>query len=370
MGDDSLAGGAGIDSLDGGAGTDVADYSASPAGVTVNLADMMAETGGDAAGDVLTLIEAVIGSDSTAVGQGDKLQGGAAEETLIGGAGDDTIAGGDGADSLVGGADMDLVSYAASTAAVTVDLSSPAAQVGGHADGDMLDGFEHVMGGAGADELTAAMAGSSLLGGAGNDSLFGGTGSDSLLGGAGDDAYSVVGGLGADTIMDSGGVDTLFLGEPSVAGATPDALVISKLTLSKSGNDLVIQSLTNAADKITIADQYGGGAIENIMADDGDGDMTSRARLTTDATKLASLLTLYNDFAMANPGVMELPEEWTTRQAFTDGWRLPPRVLDYSAEMGAIVANLPLNMMAMPMATPPVVNPVLTPAATRADLMS
>ena len=62
-GDDTLSGGAGDDSLDGGAGYDAADYSDSPAAVTVDLTvETLQDTGG-AGNDVLVDIEAVIGSD-------------------------------------------------------------------------------------------------------------------------------------------------------------------------------------------------------------------------------------------------------------------------------------------------------------------
>ena len=47
---DTLSGGANNDLIDGGAGIDTADYSASSAGVSVNLATGSG-TGGDAAGD-------------------------------------------------------------------------------------------------------------------------------------------------------------------------------------------------------------------------------------------------------------------------------------------------------------------------------
>ena len=80
LGNDSLIGGAGADTLDGQGGAgDRVDYAASAMGVTVSLADAItAETGGSAAGDVLINVEVVLGSDSTAMGQGDSLQGSAA----------------------------------------------------------------------------------------------------------------------------------------------------------------------------------------------------------------------------------------------------------------------------------------------------
>ena len=106
--------------------------------------------------------------------------------TLTGGAGDDVLAGLGGADVLDGGTGSDTVSYAASGAAVTVNLATGAAS-GGDAQGDTLISIENVIGSAFADTLTAASAGSRLSGGDGNDRLVAGAGADALDGGAGTD---------------------------------------------------------------------------------------------------------------------------------------------------------------------------------------
>ncbi|MGH6950638.1 MAG: calcium-binding protein [Vitreimonas sp.] len=94
-GDDVMRGGAGADSLNGGAGVDTADYSASAAGVTVDLATGAA-AGGDAAGDILTQIENVTGSALA-----DILAGTTAANAFNGGGGDDAINGGGGVDTAV-----------------------------------------------------------------------------------------------------------------------------------------------------------------------------------------------------------------------------------------------------------------------------
>ena len=108
-----MAGGAGADALDGGAGIDTADYSGSAVGVSVNLASGTG-SGGDAAGDTLSLIEAVTGSGFADVLTGDAganaLYGGAGNDTLAGGAGADALYGGTGDDSLTGGDGNDLLS--------------------------------------------------------------------------------------------------------------------------------------------------------------------------------------------------------------------------------------------------------------------
>ncbi|MCX8226690.1 MAG: calcium-binding protein, partial [Sulfitobacter sp.] len=102
-GQDTLTGGAGADTLDGGIGTDRADYSASSAAVTVNLATGIG-TGGDAQGDTLSNIENLTGSkfnDSlTGDGNANAIDGGGGADTLVGGAGSDTLTGAGGADSI------------------------------------------------------------------------------------------------------------------------------------------------------------------------------------------------------------------------------------------------------------------------------
>jgi VCBS repeat-containing protein len=134
QGADQLHGGAGNDLLlagvhtvvlDGGEGFDTVSYAAATSAVTVDLrAD--GTTGGWAAGETLTGIEQLIGSDYNDIfhagdsglvmngGKGDdQLFGGKGADTLIGGAGHDTLTGGAGADTFVwqaGDAGTDTVS--------------------------------------------------------------------------------------------------------------------------------------------------------------------------------------------------------------------------------------------------------------------
>ncbi|MBL4645736.1 MAG: tandem-95 repeat protein, partial [Rhizobiales bacterium] len=229
-GDDVLVGGIGADALDGGEGYDVADFSASVEGVSVDLA-LGVGAGGSAEGDTYTSIEEVRGSgyDDTIKGAeesetliggdgGDVLYGGAGNDTLYGGAGadilqgdagDDVLIGGEGADVLVGGTGIDQVDYSASDAAIEIDLSTQAG-FGGHAQGDMLDGIESVIGSSFDDEITGADESESLFGGDGNDVISGAGGNDILSGGAGLDILS--GGAGQDTLIGGAGADVLLGG--------------------------------------------------------------------------------------------------------------------------------------------------------------
>ena len=125
--------------------------------------------------------------------RGQLLEGAAGADALTGGSGDDVIAGGAGADILAGGDGVDTLSYAGSEAGVTVDLATAAA-AGGDAAGDMISGFENLIGSAHADTLTGDGGANVLTGGAGDDLLTGGAGDDVIAGGEGNDT-AVFGGL-------------------------------------------------------------------------------------------------------------------------------------------------------------------------------
>jgi Ca2+-binding RTX toxin-like protein len=191
-GNNTLTGGAGADVLDGGAGIDTASYAGNITAVTVNLATGTA-AGGQAAGDMLSNIENLLGSVFA--------------DTLTGNAGNNTLTGGAGGDVLDGGAGIDTASYAGSTAGVTVNLAIGAA-AGGHAQGDALTSIENLIGSIFADTLT---------GNAGNNTLTGGAGGDALDGGAGIDTASYAG-------SDTGVMVNLATGAASGGHAAGDTL--------------------------------------------------------------------------------------------------------------------------------------------------
>ena len=85
---------------------------------------------------------------------------------------------------MAGADGTDTASYAASDAAVTIDLSA-GANTGGHAEGDTLTGIENLLGSRYADVLTGDAGPNRLDGGAGNDRLTGKAGADTLVGGHG-----------------------------------------------------------------------------------------------------------------------------------------------------------------------------------------
>lgn len=221
-GDDRLIGGGGADLLDGGPGNDTGDYSAASGSVNVNLATG-AGLGSDAANDVLTGIENLIGSafKDTLVGDAghNSLSGGAGADRILGGDGDDTLAGGAGADTLTGGTGMDWIDYSASGQAVSVNLSTWTALYG-DAQGDVLNGVDGIIGTTFDDTLigfnqrgvlASDIYTNIFMGGAGNDYMDGAGGSDVLYGGA--DQDTVLGGWGDDQLFGGEGRDNLFGGD-------------------------------------------------------------------------------------------------------------------------------------------------------------
>lgn len=102
-GDDLVFGTAGTDTYNGGADFDTIDYSASAAGVTVDLT-LGTGTGGDAQGDSYVAIEGIAGTSTF-----DTMTGSDIDNVLAGAAGNDSLNGVGGNDTLVGGLGRDTV---------------------------------------------------------------------------------------------------------------------------------------------------------------------------------------------------------------------------------------------------------------------
>ncbi|MDE2404209.1 MAG: hypothetical protein KGM17_05780 [Sphingomonadales bacterium] len=165
-GDDTLFGGLGADTLVGGSGSDTASYAASASAVTAHL-DGTVGSGGDAAGDVLSGVENLVGS-----AYGDTLYGDGNANMLDGGAGNDTLVGGDGADTMIGGAGTDTADYGAASGGIALTLAGTGTGTGGEANGDSLSGIEQVIGSSFDDQFTLTLgAGWTVDGGAGTDTV-------------------------------------------------------------------------------------------------------------------------------------------------------------------------------------------------------
>lgn len=198
VGNDQLRGGTGSDVLDGGTGNDWAQYNDSSAGVTIDLAAGTA-SGGDAAGDVLTNIEYLLGSPFDDVLTGDNVRnviyGGDGNDSINGLGGNDVLRGDDGADALDGGTGNDWANYTNSPAGVSVSLETGTG-TGSHAEGDTLTNIEYLHGSNHNDTLTGDGNRNVIYGRTGDDALNGLAGNDTLRGDAGADALD--GGTGID----------------------------------------------------------------------------------------------------------------------------------------------------------------------------
>lgn len=112
-GNDLIRPGAGADLIDGGDGLrDLLDYSLGAGPVTVDLATGDVG-GGDAAGDIITGIEDVLGTFDADVLTGNslvnRLSGRFGGDLISGAAGNDVLAGDEGADTLIGGTGADVL---------------------------------------------------------------------------------------------------------------------------------------------------------------------------------------------------------------------------------------------------------------------
>lgn len=290
--DDVLVGGAGADALDGANGTrDAASYEGAGAAVAVDLTNV-ANNAGDAIGDTYVNIDRLIGSDhgdtltgyatvKTEIDGGlgndiivggtgkDTLAGEAGADSIDGGAGDDVVTGGAGADTLVGGAGTDTLSFVGSTA-VLVDLVT-ASNNTGDAAGDVISGFEVLIGTDGGDTLIGESSiAMTIQGGAGADDITGGSAGDALEGG--DAADSLSGGGGTDTLDGGGGADTLLGGTGQdilYGGADNDSL------LGETGGDEIYggtgDDILDGADGND--ELFGGAGADNLTGGDGGDDI-------------------------------------------------------------------------------------------------
>ncbi len=118
QGKDILAGGRGSDVINGGDGDDVASYRTSDAGVSINLATG-ATAGGDAAGDTLSFIESLYGSNFN-----DVLTGDANNNRLFGFDGNDILEAGAGYNHINGGNGVDQAVLAGTIDSYTISHSS------------------------------------------------------------------------------------------------------------------------------------------------------------------------------------------------------------------------------------------------------
>ena len=177
-GDDTLRGGVGSDVLDGGSGDDCLIMDGEDNGAFIDGGDGYdrVQVEGNL-GVILDLGTAHVEHFTGGAGADQVFNSGSADTTVLAGAGDDVVHSGAGADVLDGGSGSDILSYATSAAGVSVDLATGAAS-GGSAEGDVISGFENLVGSTHDDRLTGDERGNTLVGGRGSDILAGGGGRD------------------------------------------------------------------------------------------------------------------------------------------------------------------------------------------------
>lgn len=169
-----------------------------------------------------------------------------------------------GADTIVGDFRKDFAAYVQSPDAVLIDLSA-ASQTGGHAQGDVLHGINHLIGSDHNDTLLGqfdpasailSFVDNEFLGGAGNDLLSGFGGFDTLHGEGGNDLLfggadhdEVFGGAGNDTLFGGDGDDTLDGGSGAdfLGGGDGDDLFLVRLgdTVEDTGGYDTVVTLTD-----------------------------------------------------------------------------------------------------------------------------
>ena len=271
-GDDLLVASASQDVFNGGAGEDTVDYSATAGSVVINLATGV--MGGAAAGDVLILVEDVIGGAGD-----DSLTGSGAANVLLGGAGDDTIAGGAGGDYLDGGEGYDVLDFSASAVGVTVALAGGALSIAGP-EGDVVLNFEAVIGSDRSDRIAAGAGDNLIVGGAGDDTLAGGAGADTLQGGEGRDTLDYGGSTGAVVVDlaastasrgDAEG-DVISSFENAAGGAGSDSLLGTA-----AGNLLAGGAGADTLDGRAGDDTMDGGAGDDVFQVDSESDVVIEA---------------------------------------------------------------------------------------------
>ena len=269
-----------------------------------SLADTLTFTGSIAGTTVASIAVSALDGDDNLNGTGagvqlvfsggnndDTLIGDTQSDVLIGGNGNDILLGGAGGDNLNGGADIDTLDYSTSAAGVTVDLTTNTAS-GGDAQGDVISGFEYVIGSSAADVLTGNAAVNVLRGGGGADSLTGSGDADLFEYVLPSDGFAVAtntthGAVAADTLNDfASGSDQIILdtaGFGLAAGALVDGTNFEVIgteydgsnatsTEYLAGNPTVIRDSTGAL----IYDADGAGPGYTVLVNNGaDGAVAS-----------------------------------------------------------------------------------------------
>jgi Ca2+-binding RTX toxin-like protein len=285
-GNDTIDGGAGADSMSGGDGIDTLSYTSATSGAGILFYMLAANlNGGDAAGDIYSLFENVIGTsvnDRIYMDNGANIVGGGggAFDTVELYAGNDSYLGGSGFDYVLAGAGNDFI--------VVGDGGS---LIYGEGDDDTItaaSGSNEFNGGLGNDTLTGGTGQDVILGGAGLDSILGGSGDDFLFGEDGNDTISgdagndqIQGGIGLDSLSGGANVDVILGGADadSIDGGSEGDFVFGEAgndtVLGGAGNDQVFGGTENDSLVGNAGiDILNGGDGNDTLNDGGTGELT------------------------------------------------------------------------------------------------
>ncbi|GHC61587.1 calcium-binding protein [Neogemmobacter tilapiae] len=170
------------------------------------------------------------GSDTINGGGGrDRIDAGPGQNVLNGGAGHDSIGGGFGSDKITGGAGDDAILGDGDTS----EEKGSGDRLFGGAGNDTIvahGGNDFANGGIGQDLLIGLFGNDLLFGGSDNDTVDGQVGNDNLFGGAGNDIVvgqngidRLNGGLGSDTLVGGDGADK-FVFDTALGAANADEI--------------------------------------------------------------------------------------------------------------------------------------------------
>ncbi len=210
-----------------------------------------------------------LGRDVISTGDGnDVIYGEAGDDTINAGGDDDIIVGGRGADSITGGTGEDTLVFIgdpSNSTGVVVNLALGTGS-GGDAQGDTYREVEHVNGSNYADVITGNDQSNRLSGQVGNDTLDGRGGNDLLAGGLGNDI--LIGGDGADTYVVNQGEGNVTIRNRQ-AGDETNVLRLdvdrANLTLTRSGNHLLIALSGTPASQVTVEDWFSDANVRHLQ---------------------------------------------------------------------------------------------------------
>jgi Ca2+-binding RTX toxin-like protein len=281
-GGDSITLGLGNNTVLGGAGADQITSGAGPALVLGDNGKLTFTDAGVLTQAVTT--DTLGGADIITLGDGNNL--------VIGGAGADTITTGYGNDTLLG--DFGQADW--TSAAVLTQMQTSDAAFGGNDSILAGNGNNVVLGGYGADSITGGAGNNLVIGDNGIAMLTGGivtsvntTDSTTTTGGGdvlsfGLGAHTIMGGVGADNISGAGGGNSVVLGDDGVVAFSNAGVLIQARTTDTlggadsialdGGSNLVIGGA--AGDRIAT-----GGGNDTLLGDFGQADWNAAGVLTS-----------------------------------------------------------------------------------------